>query len=145
MLRRAELALCTKERGESCTLHAVQTDFSIINKYILTVDRSNKKPLHYTPWNGRFYFWHKHHLLVFRRMQKQSELGFPREEVSISCFSRCPNVLKEFLDECRCHYLEPVQNKTSVFEHNGDKWKPSQSRNKRHISTVILDEKVKRC
>jgi len=104
---------------------------------------SNKKPLCYAPWNGRFYFWYKQHLLVFRRMQAQVEFGFTREEVSISCFHRRPSVLREFLNECRCHYLGLNQNKTSVFEHQGDKWRPSKSRDKRHISTVILNKEVK--
>jgi chaperone BCS1 len=76
-------------------------------------------------------------------MHSHGELGFSREEVFISCFSRSPTVLREFLDECRCYYLGLVENKTSVFEHQGDRWKPSKSRNKRHISTVILDKKVK--
>jgi chaperone BCS1 len=108
-----------------------------------SIDGSNKKHLHYAPWNGSLYFWYKHHLLVFRRMQKHGEFGLSREEISISCFGRSPTVLKEFLDKCRCYYLGLVQNKTSVFEHQGDKWKSSKSRNKRHISTLILDEKVK--
>ncbi|KAH8695736.1 mitochondrial chaperone bcs1 [Phaeosphaeriaceae sp. PMI808] len=106
-------------------------------------DNTNKKSLYYAPWNGRFYFWHKHHLFFFQRMQTQGQFGFPREEVSISCFSRCPNVLREFLDECRGHYLGLVQNKTSVFEHQGDMWKLSKPRNKRQTSTVVLNKKVK--
>ena len=107
-------------------------------------DNIDKKPLHFTPWNGRFYFWHKHHLFIFRRLQKHGELGFtPREEVSISCLGRTPTVLREFLDDCRRHYLGLVQNKTAVFEHQGDKWKPSKSRDKRNISTVIIKENVK--
>ena len=103
----------------------------------------NKKPLHYAPWNGRFCFWHRHHLLMFRRMQKHGEFRFPREEVSLSCFGRSSSVLKELMDECRCHYLGLVQNRTAVYEHQGDKWKPSKTRNKRQISTVILNERVK--
>ncbi|KAH8704294.1 BCS1 N terminal-domain-containing protein [Phaeosphaeriaceae sp. PMI808] len=107
------------------------------------IDGTNKKPLHYAPWNGRFYFWHKHHLFVFQRMQTQGQFGFPREEVSISCFSRCPSVLREFLDECRSHYLGLVQDKTSVFEHEANTWKLSKPRSKRQISTVVLNKKVK--
>ncbi|KAK5282860.1 hypothetical protein LTS03_011482 [Exophiala xenobiotica] len=104
-------------------------------------DGASQKSLHYAPWNGRFYFWHKHHLLVFRRMQSPGESR--SEELSISCFSRSTRILKELLEECRHHYLEIVQNKTSIFEHQGDKWKKPRVRNKRKMPTVILDETVK--
>jgi chaperone BCS1 len=50
-------------------------------------------------------------------MQIHGKFGFPREEVSVSCFNHYPSVLREFLGECRSHYLGLVQNKTSVFEH----------------------------
>ncbi|KAH8706865.1 BCS1 N terminal-domain-containing protein [Phaeosphaeriaceae sp. PMI808] len=113
------------------------------SKSYANIDGTNKKPLHYAPWNGRFYFWHKHHLFVFQRIQTPGQFGFPREEVSISCFSRRPSVLREFLNECRCHYLGLVQNKTSVFEHEGDRWKLSKPRSKRQISTVVLNKTVK--
>src|SRR5262245_6507533 len=67
-----------------------------------------------TPWNGRFYFWHKHHLFVFVHKHSHGELSFPYEEASISYFGRNPNVLMELLDECRRHYLVWVENNTYV-------------------------------
>ncbi|KAF2177325.1 hypothetical protein K469DRAFT_809530, partial [Zopfia rhizophila CBS 207.26] len=97
---------------------------------------ANKKPLHYSLWNGLFYFWHKYSLFVFERQQSHGELGFTGEEVSIS-------VLRELLDECRRHYLALVQKKTSVFEHDKARWKPSKPKSKIDMSTVIINEKLK--
>jgi mitochondrial chaperone BCS1 len=104
-----------------------------------------KKPLYYVPWNGRFFFWYRGHLLMFRRMQqaKEGRSSAQQEEVSISCFGRSPKVLKELLSECRSQYLKLVQNKTSVFEHRFNSWKRSKTRDIRQMSTVILDQKVK--
>ncbi|KAF2259157.1 putative mitochondrial chaperone bcs1 [Lojkania enalia] len=104
---------------------------------------ANKKLLHYSPCNGRCYFWHKRHLFVFERKRNQGEFGFTREEACISYFGRNPNVLRELLDECRQYYLGLVKNKTCVFEHEGNRWKSSKSRNKRNMSTVIIDNKLK--
>jgi mitochondrial chaperone BCS1 len=77
-------------------------------------------------------------------MERKGEPKFFREEdVSISCFGRSSKILKDLLDECRHHYLGLVRNKTPVFEHQLDRWKPSKAREIRPISTVVLDEKEK--
>ncbi|KAF2191745.1 P-loop containing nucleoside triphosphate hydrolase protein [Zopfia rhizophila CBS 207.26] len=70
--------------------------------------------------------------------------GHTREEASISYFGRNPSVLRELLDECRLHYLGLVKNKTCVFEHQAEEWKPSKSRSKRDISTVVLNKELKK-
>jgi mitochondrial chaperone BCS1 len=107
-------------------------------------DGSMKKPLHYTPWNGRFYFWYRSHLLEFRRIERKGEpIFFGEEDVSISCFGRSSKILKNLLDECRHHYLGLARNKTPVFEHQLDRWKPSKARELRPISTVVFDEHEK--
>lgn len=80
---------------------------------------------------------------MFRRIHKQGEFGFSREEVSISCFGRHPNVLRQFLEECRCHHLGQVRDRTSVFEHQEDMLERSKTRNKRQLPTVVLEQKVK--
>ncbi|RYO86424.1 hypothetical protein DL766_005967 [Monosporascus sp. MC13-8B] len=78
-------------------------------------------------------------------MHKNAETIFAQDEkkVSITCFGRSPKVLKELLDECRRQYLEVVRNKTTVFEHRGDRWKPTKARDIRDMSTVVLDEEKK--
>ena len=78
---------------------------------------AGKKPLHYSPCNGRSYFWHKGHLFVFNRQRTLGEFGNTREEVSVLYFGRNPAVLRELFDECRWFYLESVENKTCIFEH----------------------------
>ncbi|PVH91525.1 putative mitochondrial chaperone bcs1 [Periconia macrospinosa] len=104
---------------------------------------AEKKPLHYSPCNGRLYFWHKRHLFVFDRQRSLGEFGTAKEQAYISYFGRNPAVLRELLNECRRHYLDTVKNKTSVFEHQGDRWKASKSMAKREMSTVIIDKKLK--
>jgi len=39
--------------------------------------------------------------------------------------------VKKLLDEYRHYYLGLVQNKTSIFKHHNNKWKPSKPKNKR--------------
>ncbi|PVH92388.1 putative mitochondrial chaperone bcs1 [Periconia macrospinosa] len=105
---------------------------------------AGKKPLHYSPCNGRSYFWHKRRLFVFDRQRSLGEFGNTREQAYVSYFGRDPAVLRELLDECRRHYLDTVKNKTPVFEHQGDRWKASKSMAKREMSTVIIDRKLKK-
>ncbi|EEQ86793.2 hypothetical protein RJZ56_007693 [Blastomyces dermatitidis] len=82
-------------------------------------DHSNahaKNPLRFSPYNGSFFFWYGNHLLRLRCEQKDSSSG-EREEVSVSCFGRSPEILREFFSDCRTEYLKAIQKKTSVFEH----------------------------
>ncbi|KAF2744342.1 putative mitochondrial chaperone bcs1 [Sporormia fimetaria CBS 119925] len=108
-----------------------------------TRSHAEKKPLHYSPCNGRSYFWHKGCLFVFNRQRTLGEFGTAREQASISYFGRNPAALRELLDECRRHYLESVENKTCVFEHQEDMWKASRSMAKREMSTVIINRELK--
>ncbi|EQL29130.1 hypothetical protein BDFG_08197 [Blastomyces dermatitidis ATCC 26199] len=55
-------------------------------------------------------------LYVFHLIMKDSSSG-EREEVSVSCFGRSPEILREFFSDCRTEYLKAIQKKTSVFEH----------------------------
>ncbi|KAF2176611.1 P-loop containing nucleoside triphosphate hydrolase protein [Zopfia rhizophila CBS 207.26] len=105
---------------------------------------ANKKPLYYSPWNSRFYFWYKYCLFIFKHYRSHGAFGHTREEVSISYFRQNLSVLRELLDECRLHYLGLVKNKTCVFEHQAEEWKPSKSRSKRDISTVVLNKELKK-
>jgi mitochondrial chaperone BCS1 len=101
-----------------------------------------KKPLNYSPWNGSFYFWYMNHLFVYRSRQSDNSYRL-HEEITISCVSRSPHMVKELLANCRMDYLKLVQNKTTVFENNSNNWDKLATRAKRPLSTVILDEKVK--
>jgi chaperone BCS1 len=104
---------------------------------------ANKKTLYYTPWNGRFFMRYKGRLLVFRRQYQAGEFS-SREEVSISCFGRSPQILRELLSECRTEYTKLVQGKTCLYEHEDGKWIRSAVSKIRRTWTVILDEGRKR-
>ncbi|KAH8746605.1 P-loop containing nucleoside triphosphate hydrolase protein [Diaporthe sp. PMI_573] len=100
------------------------------------------KPLSYSPWNGRFFFLYKRHVLIYRCEEK--ELPFStREEISLSCLGRSPKILRELLNECRTEYLQLVQDKTPVFEHRSSGWKRTVTRDIRSMSTVVMDKKEK--
>jgi mitochondrial chaperone BCS1 len=105
-------------------------------------DVVEKKSLSYLPWNGRFYFFYKNHMLWFSSTEKK--VGFHIEEdISVSCFGRSPAIVKTLFNECRIEYLKSIQNKTSVFEHRNDGWRRVKAREIRPISTVIMNEKEK--
>ncbi|KAH8745018.1 BCS1 N terminal-domain-containing protein [Diaporthe sp. PMI_573] len=103
---------------------------------------TQKKPLHYSPWKGTFYFIYNQHLFWFRSVEK--ELGIRTEEVvTVSCFGS-PAILKQFFDDCREAYLKLTKNKTTIFEHRNDKWERTNLKSIRPISTVVMNEKDKR-
>jgi chaperone BCS1 len=104
---------------------------------------TKQKTIYYTPWNGRFFIRYNGHLLVFRREYRTGEIT-SREEVSVSCFSRSPQILKELLSECCIEYSKLVQDKTSLYEHQDGTWERSIVTDVRPISTVILNESRKR-
>jgi chaperone BCS1 len=54
--------------------------------------------------------WYKGRLLVFRRQYQVRDFG-SREDISISCFGRSPQILRELLSECRTEYAKLVQGK----------------------------------
>ncbi len=101
-----------------------------------------KKSLNYAPWNGSFLFWYKNHLLSYRT--ELLDVGFHKEEqVSLTCFGRSSQVLRDLLGDCRDEYLNQIKNKTTIFEHRGERWKKTGAKEIRPLSTVILAEKEK--
>ncbi|KAK4149897.1 putative mitochondrial chaperone BCS1-A [Chaetomidium leptoderma] len=104
-------------------------------------DGTEKKPLHYSPWKGTFYFIYNKRLFWFRSVEK--DLNFRVEEVvTVSCFGS-PTILKRFFDDCREAYLKLTKNKTTIFEHQDAKWKRTHVKSTRPISTVVMNEEVK--
>ncbi|KAH6675906.1 BCS1 N terminal-domain-containing protein [Halenospora varia] len=117
---------------------------SALTRFRRSNDRETKqKTIYYTPWNGRFFIRYNGHLLVFRRDYRAGEFN-SREVVSVSCFSRSPQILKELLTECCAEYSKLVQGKTSLYEHRDGAWERSIASDIRSISTVILNEGTKR-
>jgi chaperone BCS1 len=114
-----------------------------------------QKPLHYTPADGSHYFFFGYNLMLFQRDQgkeRSSPWGSnsSREELVISSFGRNPEALKRLLSEARAEYLKKDKDKTIIYRgaagsFGGDpSWQRCMSRSSRPLSTVILDEKVKK-
>lgn len=72
-----------------------------------------------------------------------------REQISILCFGRNPQILKELLDECRLDFSKSDENRTVIYRGGmtvgtGEPcWTRCVSRVSRPFSTVVLDEDVK--
>ncbi|KAH6670568.1 mitochondrial chaperone bcs1 [Halenospora varia] len=117
---------------------------SALTRFRRSNDRDTKqKTIYYTPWNGCFFIRYNGHLLVFRRDYQAGEFN-SQEEVSVSCFSRSPQILKELLTECYAEYSKLVQGKTSLYEHRDGAWERSIASDIRSILTVILNKGTKR-
>jgi chaperone BCS1 len=82
---------------------------------------------------------YKGRLLVFRRQYKAGEFS-SREEASISCFGRSPQILRTLLSECRTEYANLVRGKTCLYEHQDGRWTRSAVANRKRIETVVLKE-----
>jgi chaperone BCS1 len=106
-------------------------------------DKSLKKPLQYSPWNGAFTFWYKKHLITFRSMQREDPFLSSKEDMSISCIGRSSKILKELLNECREKYLASVKNKTTIFKHDNGSWDKKNAVAIRQSNSVIIDQKEK--
>lgn len=118
--------------------------------------RAQKKALSYTPTFGTYYFWSQGHIVIFRRTQNQDSAVVgtdQRESVSLSCLGRNPAVLKELLLETRRQYLQRDIHKTVIYRgsNSGGKyrmesatWIRCMARNPRPMSTVILNDKIKK-
>lgn len=117
-------------------------------------NNAGKKPLQYTPSFGTHFFWYKGHLLRFERHENREQSGFlvssEREEISIACFGRNPRVLKELLLDARQQYIKKDECKTLIYRGasdsngGGPSWQRCMTRSSRPMSTVILNEKVKK-
>ncbi|CAG8957960.1 hypothetical protein HYFRA_00000303 [Hymenoscyphus fraxineus] len=114
---------------------------------------SKGKEVRFTPSFGTHYFWYKKHLLLFRRAREERQNGYgsvsEREEISICCFGRNPEILKTLLEECRTEFKKGDETRTVIYR-GGSKtslaetsWTRCISRASRPFSTVVLDETVK--
>ncbi|KUL81905.1 hypothetical protein ZTR_09532 [Talaromyces verruculosus] len=98
-----------------------------------------KKPLSYSPWDGSFSFWYKNHRLTLHCHKREHH-----EEISLSSIGTSPKILMDLLGECREQYLKLIQRKVPVFQPEGGEWKRTGLRHARDISTVLMDEGVKK-
>lgn len=79
---------------------------------------------------------------MYRSYQRETNF-FKREEVCVSCIGGSQADLRGLFSECRTAYLNSLQNKTSIFEHQDGNWDRSKAKNIRQISSVIMNEKEK--
>jgi chaperone BCS1 len=112
------------------------------------------KTLRFTPSAGTHWFRYKGRLMSFTRSQEK-EQGFYgstlADSISISCFGRNPQILKDLLQEAQVSYLERDGNKTIIYRSakpwggsaDDMDWTRCMSRPPRHMSTVVLDESQK--
>jgi chaperone BCS1 len=111
------------------------------------------KTLRFTPSAGTHYFKYKGHILWFTRAQEK-EQGFygstQTDNISVSCYGRDPQILKDLMNEAQVAFLERDGNKTIIYRgtkgYGGSDdmdWVRCMSRPPRHMSTVVLDEAQK--
>ena len=116
-------------------------------------DNVVQKPLQYTPAFGSHYFWYKGRLLNFQRCQDRERSGSSymsdnQEQITIQCFGRNPQILKDLLLEARVEHAKKDEDKTIIYRgsvgtYSEPVWQRCMSRTGRPFSTVILDEKIK--
>lgn len=122
--------------------------------HMALIGGKKKKALAYTPTFGSHYFFYKGRLCIFRRDRGREQAGgflltSEKEEISVSCFGRNPQALKELLHEARVQFMKRDEAKTLIYRGNvragstEPTWQRMMARVSRPFSTVILNEKVK--
>lgn len=107
-----------------------------------SLSKQGKKPICISPWNGRFWFRFNGNFLTYET--KTVSAGLHKEEViTITCFGRSAQVLKDLIEVCRIEYLKQGQNKISIFKNYGNFWKRTTTKDKRPLSTIIMSETQK--
>lgn len=107
------------------------------------VSNGSQRPLRVAPWYGSFLFWYHGHLLFYQSGSVSS--GMQKEDlISITCIGRSGNILNEFLRDCHQEYQRQDRERTIIFKHRNDYWKRTSSKAKRPLSTVIVDEQLKK-
>ncbi|KKA28901.1 hypothetical protein TD95_004490 [Thielaviopsis punctulata] len=115
--------------------------------------KKHRGALAYTPSFGSHNFWFRGHLLRFNRADTRKSpnalISNEREEISISSYSRNPDILKDLLIEARMTYAQKDSQKTVIFRaicrysNTEPIWQRIVSRSIRPMSTVILNKKLK--
>jgi mitochondrial chaperone BCS1 len=112
------------------------------------------KIVRFTPSAGLHLFRYKGRWLSFHRRQNRDQSFWgaqTTDEISISCFGRDPQILKDLLKDAQIAYLERDGNKTLIYRgqksYGGSpddmEWVRCMSRPPRPMSTVVLDQAQK--
>ncbi|EFZ02024.2 bcs1 [Metarhizium robertsii ARSEF 23] len=106
------------------------------------VEKSDKKPISFSPWIGSFSFPFRRKTLSFE--MQTVDRGLHKEDViAISCPGSSVQILKDFIGECRLEYLQRIGSKITMFENSGDYWKRISTKEKRPLATVIISGSLK--
>ena len=94
-------------------------EFDAEGNVVVTGGRKKDKKVRFTPSFGTHYFWYKGRLLIFKRSQDTRQMGWgpasEREEISVQCFGRDPQILKDLLSECRKEFISHDVNRTIIY------------------------------
>ena len=109
------------------------------------------RTLRCTPHSGTYYFRYNGWWIAFTQPDEKDCGYYGVHEVSLSCFSKNPRILKELLQDAQVAYLDRDGNKTVIYRGikswrnaDGMDWQRSLARRPRDLSTVVLDESQKR-
>ncbi|GAQ10118.1 probable mitochondrial chaperone BCS1-B [Aspergillus lentulus] len=113
---------------------------------------ANTRPLLWTPSAGTHWFRYRgRYLALTREVEENRQMVYTRtEKLRVSCFGRDPAILKDLMQDARVAFSQKEKGRTVIYRgmksiYDGDfAWKRSTSRPARPLSTVILDEAVKK-
>ena len=119
------------------------------------LNRGYDNMLVYMPAPGNHYFWYRRRLLILRRIVSSGPRDYSNtsenELINISCIGRDPWILKALMNEAFDNYNKHDQNKQTMIYRAAMRqvwtapvWQRSHARANRPLSTVILDEGVKK-
>jgi chaperone BCS1 len=143
--------------GEEGDEYAAEGDGAELDKDITDKCRNwdRYKIVRFTPSAGMHLFRYRDRWLTFHRRENRDQSlwgSHTTDEISVSCFGRDPQVLKDLLKDAQIAYLERDGNKTLIYR--GQKtpyggsaddmdWVRCMSRPPRPMSTVVLDQAQK--
>ncbi|KAG2002770.1 hypothetical protein GB937_009536 [Aspergillus fischeri] len=113
---------------------------------------ANTRPLLWTPSAGTHWFRYRgRYLALTREVEENRQTVYTRtEKLRVSCIGRDPAILKELMQDARVAFSQKEKGRTVIYRgmksiYDGElAWKRSTSRPARPLSTVILDEVVKK-
>ncbi|KAH6978993.1 BCS1 N terminal-domain-containing protein [Fusarium venenatum] len=111
----------------------------------------NAQPLRWTPAIGTHWFWYENRPISFMRTSTGDSpmpFGISSGTIILSCLGRNPDILKRIIYNAHIEYLEKQRGRTSIFRpvksHGQHCWAKSMSKPTRPMSTIALEEHIKR-
>lgn len=99
----------------------IGVEFDENGDVVAKLNNKKDKGVQFTPSFGIHYFFYNKRLLIFRRTRDKSQINIgpvsELEEISIQCYGRNPQILKDLLAECRKKFIENDLNKTIIYRY----------------------------